>query len=266
MSGLGLLQLHGSRRNNTLSESSSNFAVQITCESCVRALKKALQDVKGVKEFSINMESKSVLVETTLLAEEVHKLLETTGRKAVLMGMGTVQSSKYPAVEPASGVGYSTESCNWGGIGLSLHKDECFSCFHFLYSCGEHYNPHRNSHGGPGEDDRHVGDLGNIFAADNGRASFRLMDERLKVYDIIGRSLVVDEGEDDLGHGCHPLSKITGNSGRRLASGIIARSAGLFENDKQLCTCDGITIWEERNYPIAGPGRSTQLQSPPANL
>lgn len=36
-----------------------------------------------------------------------------------------------------------------------------------------------------------------------------------KVWDVIGRSLVVDEGEDDLGRGGHPLSKVTGNSGKR---------------------------------------------------
>ena len=27
--------------------------------------------------------------------------------------------------------------------------------------------------------------------------------------------------------------------------GIIARSAGLFHNTKKVCTCDGVTIWEE---------------------
>lgn len=32
---------------------------------------------------------------------------------------------------------------------------------------------------------------------------------------MIGRSVVIDEGEDDLGQGGHPLSKITGNSGKR---------------------------------------------------
>ena len=33
---------------------------------------------------------------------------------------------------------------------------------------------------------------------------------------------------------------------RRVACGIIARSAGLFENTKRLCTCSGSTIWQER--------------------
>lgn len=35
-----------------------------------------------------------------------------------------------------------------------------------------------------------------------------------QVWDIIGRSVVVSEGEDDLGRGSHPLSRVTGNSGR----------------------------------------------------
>lgn len=37
----------------------------------------------------------------------------------------------------------------------------------------------------------------------------------LQVWDVIGRSLVVDAGEDDLGQGGHPLSGQTGNSGER---------------------------------------------------
>lgn len=51
----------------------------------------------------------------------------------------------------------------------------------------------------------------------------------------------------------------------RLACGIIARSAGLFQNPKQICSCDGLTIWEERGRPIAGQGRKEPAQ-PPAHL
>ena len=31
----------------------------------------------------------------------------------------------------------------------------------------------------------------------------------------------------------------------RLLCGVIARSAGLFQNSKRLCTCDGVSIWDE---------------------
>ena len=40
-----------------------------------------------------------------------------------------------------------------------------------------------------------------------------------------------------------------------MACGIIARSAGLFQNPKKVCACDGVTIWDERNVPIAGASR-----------
>lgn len=53
----------------------------------------------------------------------------------------------------------------------------------------------------------------------------------------------------------------------RLACGIIARSAGLFQNPKQICACDGVTLWEERDRPIAGKGRSkNNLETPAAHL
>lgn len=41
----------------------------------------------------------------------------------------------------------------------------------------------------------------------------------------------------------------------RIACGIIARSSGLFENNKKICACDGVTLWEERDVPLAGPSR-----------
>ncbi|KAG8437842.1 hypothetical protein GDO86_008516 [Hymenochirus boettgeri] len=210
----------------------------------------------------------------------MQQLLESTGRRAVLKGMGTVDSRNLgAAVAMMSGqdqvqgvvrfLQASESICIIEGTldGLSpglhgIHVHEFGDISDGCESCGGHYNPHGTLHGGPEDVERHVGDLGNIFASENGRASFRLKDKYLKVHDIIGRSLVVDEGEDDFGHG----DTGTGNTGKRLACGIIARSAGLFENDKQICSCDGITLWDERNYPIAGPERKTALQSLPANL
>ena len=52
----------------------------------------------------------------------------------------------------------------------------------------------------------------------------------VKVWDVIGRSVAVAEGRDDLGRGGGERSRIDGGSGGLLSCGIIARSAGLFEN------------------------------------
>ncbi|KAI5636794.1 copper/zinc superoxide dismutase (SODC) domain-containing protein [Phthorimaea operculella] len=124
-------------------------------------------------------------------------------------------------------------------------------------SLGEHYNPHGAPHGGPEDpkDSRHAGDLGNICADETGRATFRLIDNCLQVSDIIGRSVAITERPDDLGRGSSPTSKIDGDSGSPVACGIIARSAGIFQNPKRICACDGIVVWDEKDRPLAGKGR-----------
>lgn len=60
-----------------------------------------------------------------------------------------------------------------------------------------------------------MGDLGNIIADKAGRALFRFQNNDIKISDIIGRSLVVTENEDDLGKGENLNSKIDGNSGSK---------------------------------------------------
>lgn len=42
----------------------------------------------------------------------------------------------------------------------------------------------------------------------------------------------------------------------RIACGIIARSAGIMQNFKKFCACDGVTLWDERLKPLAGGNRS----------
>jgi superoxide dismutase, Cu-Zn family len=40
-------------------------------------------------------------------------------------------------------------------------------------------------------------------------------------HSVLGRSIVVKAGEDDLGRGAHELSMTTGNSGPRIAGGVV---------------------------------------------
>ena len=55
------------------------------------------------------------------------------------------------------------------------------------------------------------------------------------------------------------ILQVNGNCGEALSCGIIARSAGIFENAKRICACDGVTLWDERNKPLVGPGRQNKL-------
>lgn len=62
-------------------------------------------------------------------------------------------------------------------------------------SAGGHFNPHGKQHGGPNDDERHAGDLGNIEVASHGStASVSMYDCQIPLKGentIIGRSIVV---------------------------------------------------------------------------
>ena len=71
-------------------------------------------------------------------------------------------------------------------------------------TAGAHFNPLGKTHGAPGDEERHVGDLGNISATEEGIAKFDFTDRLLKLngpHSIVGRALVVHADPDDLGLG-----------------------------------------------------------------
>jgi len=95
-------------------------------------------------------------------------------------------------------------------------------------SAGPHFNPHGKDHGAPSDENRHVGDLGNIKTDGQGNAQGSVTDKFIKLIgseSVIGRTVVVHGGTDDLGKSDHPESKKTGNAGPRPACGVIGISS-----------------------------------------
>ena len=95
-------------------------------------------------------------------------------------------------------------------------------------TAGPHFNPFGKTHGSPTKEERHVGDLGNVVAGEDGVAKYEIEDHLVQLTGentVIGRSFVVHAGIDDLGEGGHELSPTTGNAGGRLACGVIGLSA-----------------------------------------
>ena len=88
-----------------------------------------------------------------------------------------------------------------------------------------HFNPFNKKHGGREDKERHVGDLGNIYTDSKGIAFFEFKDKIISLKNnkrnIIGRSLIIHQDEDDCGKGGHSDSLTTGHAGKRLDCAVI---------------------------------------------
>lgn len=79
-------------------------------------------------------------------------------------------------------------------------------------------------HGSPNDENRMVGDLGNIRVEENGTCSVDIEDRIVQLlgpHSVLGRSMVIFASEDDQGRGGHENSSTTGNTGPRIAAGVI---------------------------------------------
>ena len=109
-----------------------------------------------------------------------------------------------------------------GPRGFHIHErgnllDGCTSL------CG-HFNPHHKTHGGLNHTHSHVGDLGNIIVKKDGTCTQTIKSKFIRLRgkaNVLGRSVVIHEKEDDLGNGGDEESLKTGNAGRRIACGVI---------------------------------------------
>lgn len=89
-------------------------------------------------------------------------------------------------------------------------------------SAGGHFNPTGKPHGDPTKDDHHLGDMPMLVADANGNARFGTTLEGLTISgkgkgNIVGRGVIVHAAPDDF------TTQPTGNSGARVACGVIAR-------------------------------------------
>lgn len=104
-----------------------------------------------------------------------------------------------------------------GKHGFHVHeKGNCSA--HDASSAGGHFNPTDTKHGGPDSKERHIGDLGNLEADDNGIAHYDRVDKLVKLsgpHSVVGKSIVVHADPDDF------VSQPAGNAGNRIACGVI---------------------------------------------
>lgn len=75
---------------------------------------------------------------------------------------------------------------------------------------------------------------GTIEVSQSGLGSV-FLDKPIQIWEMIGRAIVVSKRQD----------KFDKEDADTLV-GVVARSAGVWDNDKTVCSCSGKTVWEER--------------------
>lgn len=82
-----------------------------------------------------------------------------------------------------------------------------------------------------------------LTVGEDGRGSGVCVCEGLDISLAVGRGLVVER----LAGGFQDENKVGGDV---VIVGVIARSAGVWENEKMVCSCSGKTVWEERGEQV----------------
>ena len=240
------------------------FVVEMRCGKCVEKVERSVLSVPGVLQVSSSLETNTVRVLATTPVKTVEEAIASTGYKNRLIGQGNVElfnerlaerlgmdlrtlRQSLAAVAEFKGEVYNHASCK--GVVRFVQVDEETATFEAdvlglekgrkyklrvrmygdttrgVESCGEVY---KNE-----DEDDVIGDLCTVQAMENGsiKASLQLP-KTFFVWDIIGRALCIEEVVTD-----------GDKEGLRVAA-VLARSAGVGENMKMLCQCDGTVIWE----------------------
>ncbi|OJJ46602.1 hypothetical protein ASPZODRAFT_16356 [Penicilliopsis zonata CBS 506.65] len=238
----------------------TTFAVPMTCDSCVKDISNALIEVEGIKKVEANLENQLVFVEGTAPPSSIVSAIQGTGRDAILRGSGSTDSSAVCILETHS----STVQNNIRGLARIVQVSSSKTIFDLTINglgpgrycitvreTGDISQGAESTGGiwdslkskvlgsGPQPVKEPRGNFGYMKVTDKGLGHV-FIERQLAVWEIIGRSMVVSKTEEG------PFSKEDPDT----LVGVIARSAGVWDNDKTVCSCSGKNVWQERQEQV----------------
>jgi copper chaperone for superoxide dismutase len=84
------------------------------------------------------------------------------------------------------------------------------------------------------------GVFGTVDVDEKGRGNV-FMDRPVAIWEMIGRSMVLSKSKEG------PFKREDPDT----LVGVIARSAGVWDNDKMVCSCSGKNVWQERQEQVS---------------
>ena len=232
----------------------TTFAVPLHCDSCVKDVSGALNKLDGISKVEANLEDQLIFVEGTAAPSAIVSAIESTGRDAILRGSGKSNSAGVCILETHS----TTVSDHVRGLARLVQladnvtlvdltlKGVSPGTYHATVRERGDISQGATSTGGIWEAIRSLGSFskqgpaprgvfGTVQVGRDGQGS-TFLDRPVSIWEIIGRSMVVSKQQEG------PFQKEDPDT----LVGVIARSAGVWDNQKTVCSCSGKTVWEER--------------------
>lgn len=233
----------------------TTFAVPLSCESCVKDVSGSLHKLPGIDKVEANLKDQLVLIEGTAAPSAIVAAIQATGRDAILRGSGKSNSAAVCILETHSeavpdkvrGLSRMVQvSPNQTLFDLTIRGLPAGRYQATVREAGDISRGASSTGGiwealkatlGVGQVAR--GQLGTVDVGNDGTGTV-FLSKPIAIWEMIGRSMVVS-------------NKAEGNFKREdpeTLVGVIARSAGVWDNDKTVCSCSGKTVWEERKEQV----------------
>jgi len=230
------------------------FAVPMTCESCVKDVSGSLYKIDGISKVEANLKEQLVSIEGTAAPSAIVSAIQATGRDAILRGSGSSNSAAVCILETHStavpdkvrGLARMVQvSPNLTLVDLTIRGLAPGKYWATVRETGD-IREGAVSTGGIWTDPKEGafkprGIFGTVDVGKNGMGSL-FIDKPIQIWEMIGRSMVVSKQHEGEG-------RFEKNDENTLV-GVIARSAGVWDNDKTVCSCSGKTLWEERKDEV----------------
>ncbi|ATY58991.1 heavy-metal-associated domain-containing [Cordyceps militaris] len=237
------------------------FAVPLSCDGCIKSVSDALYSLGGITKVEGNLQDQLITVEGSAAPSKIVEAIQDTGRDAILRGSGSSNSAAVSILESFAesltqqqgnedpsrevrglarmvevGAGRTLVDLTVRGVSPGTYR-ATIRQYGDLKDGAESTGPVWTQQQ---DESQPRGLLGTVEVGTDGRGSV-FVDRAFHIWEVIGHAMVLTKQAEG--------AQLKNDADTVV--GVIARSSGMWDNDKTVCSCTGKTLWEERKDEVA---------------
>lgn len=233
------------------------FAVPLSCDGCIKSVSDSLYKIGGITKVEGNLKDQLITVKGTAAPSAIVEAIQGTGRDAILRGSGLSNSAAVSILETFDDIELENKpeeqerevrglarmvQVNSGKtlVDLTVRGVAPGKYYASIREYGDLKEGARST--GPvwaGGENQTRGALGVVQVGEDGRGA-AFIAHPFQIWEVIGHAMVLTREEE---------GEALKNDDSTVV-GVIARSAGMWDNDKTVCSCTGKTLWDERQDEV----------------